>query len=167
MATKKHSVEVVKTDLEIEEHLELHETGWKTQHVGWVFIFGLMALAGLGLFGQGIASKRTVEQNGVHVEYERFFRHEAPMELRVELRATAGSQPVISFPAPYLAHFRIQSIQPEPRENRVEGDQVHYFFDGTPPLRVVFYLVPQQVGTVEGSVRANNRSIPLTHFIYP
>jgi hypothetical protein len=167
MAAQKHTVEVIKTDLEIEEHLELHERGWRTQRVGWFIILALVVLAGLGIFGQGIASKRTVTREGTKVEYERFFRHEAPMKLRVELSNTAGNQPVISFPGQYLKYFKIESIVPESKEVKIEGGQVHYLFDATPPLQVVFYLIPQQIGNIEGTLQTNNHSIPLTHFIYP
>ncbi|MBD0294127.1 MAG: hypothetical protein ICV84_02845, partial [Flavisolibacter sp.] len=59
MSQQKHTVEEVKTDLEIDEDLDLHEKGWKLQRFGWFFIFALVILAALGVFGDGIASKTT------------------------------------------------------------------------------------------------------------
>lgn len=167
MGRQKHTVEVVKTDLEIHEDLDMQERGWKTQRIGWVVILALVVLAALGLFGDGWASKRTVTQSGTTVEYERFYRQEAIMELKVDLAQAPAGQSVIAFPNRYLEKFNIESIVPEPRENRVEGSQVAYLFEGTPPMKVVFRLTPQQAGSIDGAVRVNNLTIPLTHFIYP
>lgn len=167
MGRQKHTVEVVKTDLEIQEYLDSQERGWRTQRIGWVIILALVVLAALGLFGDGVASKKTVTQSGTTVEYERFYRQEAIMELKVDLAQAPGSRSVIAFPNQYLEKFTIESIVPEPRENRVENRQVAYFFEGTPPMKVVFRLVPQRAGSIDGSVRVNNLTIPLTHFIYP
>lgn len=167
MAQQKHTVEVIKPDVELDESLTLHERGWKVQRAGWVFIFGMMALAALGLFGEGPVSKRTADVNGSRVEYDRFFRHEARMELKVDLQSSGTEGAVVSFPNAYLKNFRVESILPEPKSNTVAQDQVSYQFDGTPPMHLVFYLVPQQMGTIKGSIRVNNNTIPLNHFIYP
>ena len=59
MEKRKHTVEVIKTDLEINEELDLHEKGWKFQRIGWIFIFLLVALSAFGFFGDGLASKKT------------------------------------------------------------------------------------------------------------
>ena len=54
MEKRKHTVEVIKTDLEINEELDLHEKGWKFQRIGWIFIFLLVALSAFGFFGDGL-----------------------------------------------------------------------------------------------------------------
>ena len=66
--SKKGTVEVVKTELQIEEDIRLQEKGWRFQRWGWAFIFSMVILAALGLFGDGIISKRTEKIGGAEVE---------------------------------------------------------------------------------------------------
>ncbi|MBD0289576.1 MAG: hypothetical protein ICV79_29775 [Flavisolibacter sp.] len=167
MPQQKHTVEEVKTDLEIDEDLDLHEKGWKLQRFGWFFIFALVILAALGVFGDGIASKTTLTANGAKIKYDKYYRHEARMELKVDAHTTDSSQMVISFPNEYLKKFRVESILPEPKENKLNGDQVSYYFLGSAGMSIVFYLVPQEIGTIHGSMNVNNSQFPLHHFIYP
>lgn len=167
MGQQEHTVEIIKPDVELDESLDLHEKSWKIQRVGWFLIFTLMGLAAIGLFGEGPVSKRTANVNGARIQYERFFRHEARMEVTVDLQATGAEGAIVSFSNAYLKNFRVESILPEPKSNTIEQDHVNYQFEGSAPMHVVFYLVPQQMGTIKGTMQVNNRSIPLNHFIYP
>ena len=125
-------VERVKTNLEIEEHLSMQERGWKVQKVGLYFIFAMVLAAAVGLYGDGPLSKRKLSQNNATVEFERFYRFEAQMELKVEVNAFTNADGLsVMFPAKYLDHFQVESILPEPEKTVVEGDQLVYLFSGS------------------------------------
>ncbi len=167
MAGPTHSIEVIKPQLEIDESLPLQERSWVVQRIGWWLLFAFVAVAALGLFGEGFFSKKTVSAPPASVEYEQFFRHEATMEMVIDVNQSTGNQTIVAFPNSYLKNFRIESILPEPKENKIQGDQVHYVFEGNAPMHLVFYLVPQQVGQLEGKVMVNNNTFNLSQFIYP
>ena len=167
MEKRKHRIEVVKTDLEINEELELHEKGWRFQRIGWIFIFLLVALSVLGFFGNGLASKTTKTNTEANLAYERFFRREARMEMKVDLSHYTNTPVDIAFPNKYIKHFRIESILPEPTQVKVKDNLVHYFFDGQGSMHITFYLVPQKAGNITGFIRINENQFPINHFIYP
>lgn len=164
---QKQTVERVETDLEINEDIPLHEKGWIWQRIGWFFILLLVTLAATGFFGDGAVSKKTISGSDTTLEYERFYRQEARMEIKVGLRQPEDTQAFVSFPNSYLEQFRIESIQPEPKETLLRGNSTHFLFPGTDSMTLVFYLVPQSSGSVSGTISINNRQYPITHFIYP
>ena len=166
MARPKHTVEVIKTELEIDEDLQLHEKGWKFQRFGWLVIFALVAMAAIGAFGDGILSKKKLAANSTKIEYDRFHRQEAQMDLKVELQ-NADTAFTISFPNQYLKNFMVRSIMPEPREAKIANDEVNYYFSGQGQANVVFYLTPQKPGSINGLIRVNQNQFSLSHFIYP
>ena len=167
MGKRKHTIEVVKTDLEINEELELHEKGWKFQRIGWIFIFLLVALGAFGFFGDGLASKTTKNSTQANIQYDRFYRREARMEMKVDLTKTTNTPVDIAFPNNYIKHFRLESILPEPANIKVENNQVHYFFDGEGSMNIIFYLIPQKAGNITGFIHINENQFPINHFIYP
>jgi hypothetical protein len=164
----KESVERVKTDLEIEEHLPMHERGWKVQAVGMYLIVALVFTAAVGLYGDGVISKRRAGEDIATVEYQRFYRFQARMELKVELNVPEGGDEVIvSFPGKYLESFQVDSVLPEPEKNVLNSDQVEYHFNGTGRSTITFYLIPQSIGAIDGSIQVNNSRFELNHFIFP
>jgi hypothetical protein len=167
MAKSNQSVERVKTDLEIDEHLLMQERGWRVQAAGLYFLYSLVLTAALGLFGDGLISNNKSQQNEVQVEHERFYRFEAPMEIKVELKNVTGENITISFPHEYLKSFEVESIVPEPDKNISKGNMVQYIFNGTGNMNITFYFTPRTVGITEGSIEVNNNRFALNHFIFP
>lgn len=166
MTRSKHKVEVVQTELEIEEELELQEKGWVVQKIGWLLVLVFLILAALGMFGDGVISKSTLQSGNNTIDYERYFRYEAVMELRLDMN-TDGDSAVVSFPNQYVKNFEIESIVPEPEKTIFEGDRVHYIFNGKGHMNAVFYMVPQEVGAVSGQMMVNKTGFQLSHFIFP
>jgi hypothetical protein len=163
---RKGSVEHISTDLEIDEKLEMHEKGWKVQAAGLVFILALVLCAGVGVFGDGLVSKTKIIENSIEIEYQRFYRLEAIMELKIkDQNATDGL--VISLPNSYLENFEIKSILPEPGVNRSKGGKVEYMFEGKDHINVTFYLIPRKTGNIESIVHVNNGQFTINHFIFP
>jgi hypothetical protein len=164
--SKKNKVERVKHTIELDDKIDFHVKGWKIQRVGWVIIFTLMLAAALGVFGEGIVSKRKVDLGNAQVRYDRFFRYEAEMMLQFMISKGADSS-LISFSQDYLKSFRIEQIVPEPKENYIQSGKVYYVFSGSAPMNIAFYVVPEKAGSLQGEVGVNDASFDLSQFIYP
>lgn len=166
--SNKESIEHIKTDLEIEEHLPMQERGWKVQAIGLSFILAMVLTAAVGLYGNGLISKKTVSSNNATVEYQRFYRFQSPMELKLELNMpNEGNEVIVSLPGKYLESFQVDSVLPEPDKNVMNGDQLQYHFNGTGNFTITFYLIPQRIGAIDGSIEVNNSRFELNHFIFP
>ena len=165
MHQTQHTVEVVRTELEMDERLELHETGWKIQRWGWALLGLFVLLAGAGLFGDGFLSKRTLEKEGIKLKYERFYRQEAQMELEI---CHAGSGALtVGFPLAYLEAFKVSEVVPQPASVSFRQGAAHYSFAGSGPATVTFTLIPTRVGSVQGDLRINEQQCKVRHIIFP
>lgn len=165
MKKNNSGVEKIRVDLDIDEHLHIQENGWRLQAIGMYIILAFVFSAALGLYGDGITSKRKLSKAKAAIEYDRFFRAQAKMHLKIN--ATSEQDLTVSFPANYLNHFEIASIVPQPATSRFEDGHVHYVFNGRDGREITFYLVPQQFGQVEGSIKINESLFTIHHFIYP
>jgi hypothetical protein len=159
-------IERTTSDLAIEEHLHLHERGWIVQKAGLTLLIGLVLCCGLGLFGDGLASKRKLRVNEVEIEFQRFYRFEAPMDVKVEMNSNKVGN-IISFPSGYLKNFKIESIAPEPSDNKFNGEHVEYYFDGNGRILVTFHLIPKTIGNIAATINVNQKPVTISHFIYP
>lgn len=166
MSKSKQNIESVSTELEIDESINIQKKGWVIQRIGWVLMFLFILLAAIGMFGSGAMSKAIMEGSNQKMEYQKFFRFEARMEMKFELLAAAAGS-TVSFPKEYLQKFRIESVVPEPKENKTENNFVNYQFDGNGPMSITFYLVPQSLGNIKGQVRVNEQVYNFHQFIYP
>jgi hypothetical protein len=166
MAKNKTTVEQVTTDLQMDEQIQMQENGWKFQAIGLLFIIALVLAAALGLFGDGILSQKKQASNDIQIEYERFYRFEARMPVKIKVEDT-GVRLMVSFPNSYLQNFEIESILPEPNNNTFEGDRVQYEFDGKDRMNVTFYLIPRKVGNFQSSIEVNQSHFQINHFIFP
>ena len=160
-------IEVVRTSLQIDEQLDAHRRGWVAQRYGFAFIYLLIVLAAIGIFGDGFTSSSRESGNSITVESERFYRFEARMEVKITAPNSAEAEVTVAFPNDYLQQFRIESIQPEPKENRHVNGGVRYTFEGSGDMDIRFYLIPQKVGAISGTVTVNDNKFSLNHFIYP
>lgn len=164
MPVRKHSIEVIKTGIPIEEDLDLHEKGWVVQRVGWVLMLAIMLFTGLGLFGEGVLSKRSPEIGTNKITYDRFGRYEKEMEIMVEAKENIKT---ISLPQDYLKHFHIVRIVPEPVNNQAVGSDVQYNFLGDQNKLISLYIKPEDFGSLSGVFKVNDQAIQLNQFIYP
>lgn len=167
MGKSKDSIEIVKTDLEIDEELEAHKRGWSAQKAGLVLIFGLLLLAAAGVFGNGPASKTRITKEQITIESERFYRHGARMELKIHVVDAKADGVTVTFPNEYLQKFRVESILPEPKENKSTDGEVSYTFQGNGKMDITFHLSPGTQGTITGEVFVNEKPFQLKTFVYP
>jgi hypothetical protein len=162
----KHQFENIKPQLEIEEYVDSHKKGFKVQFVGLLLIFAIVLSAALGLFGDGILSKKTATARSASIEYQRFYRYEARMEVKIELLQFENSN-VVSLPKDYLKNFEIESVNPTPESTNFKGDESQFVFNGPGNGIITFFLVPRKVGSVDGELSVNNDRFQVSHFIYP
>lgn len=163
---KHDDIELVKTELQIEEELDAHKRGWAVQAVGIVLLYLFILAAAAGVFGDGIASKVKESASGVTVESERFYRFESRMELKVKI-AEAPGDVEIAFPNDYLNKMRVDSILPEPEQTEQEEGRTVYTFSGNGPREITFFLIPQSFASIDGTVNIGEHDFSLNHFIYP
>ena len=161
------SVEVVKTDLEIREEIKAHEKGWAVQRVGVIFIFAFVLSAAAGLFGDGVASKKSISGDNAAVESQRFYRFQADMPLKIRVTNVPSQGTTVTFPNDYLQKFQVESVLPESKGNIFNNGEVSYSFEGSGSMDITFYLSPETQGTVDGEITINGEHFLLRHFIYP
>ena len=165
MSGKKHSVEVIKHDLELEEELPMHEMSWVVQRVGWVLIILFVAVAALGLFGDGLLSKQKSQSGNATAEYDRFARYESETKILLE----SPNEPIttLSLSQKYVEGMRIVRILPEPESNVGDGDDILFHFNGDHRI-VTLYVRPEDPGSVRGKLAVNgNNPINIFHLVYP
>jgi hypothetical protein len=166
LMNKYADIEHVNHPLEIDEDIRLHIKGWKIQSVAWIVIIFFLLLAALGLFGTGPLSYRTISKNGDILEYEYFGRFQGQTELEFSLNKESGTTQ-IAVPQTYTDKFQIERITPAPLKTEMLNRSIVYTFNITDHGRIVFYMLPQETGIVEGTITVNNVVFSLSQFIYP
>ena len=160
-------IEEIETDLELDESVYMHKKGWIAQTTGLIFMLMIVVAAALGFFGDGMVSRVISNSGNMTVDTQRFYRRDAILELKVSIRSHNDSGPKLSFPNHYVDKFEIQSIVPEPERSTVAGENVIYHFNGSGVQTITFYLIPQSLGEVKGSVAMKGEVINLNHYIFP
>jgi hypothetical protein len=162
------SLEKVKTNLEIEEHLDAHRQGFAVQKIGLLFILAMVLAGALGVFGDGFLSDKSVSLPFGTVAFQKFHRHEAIMNLSVAVFESNNNSVTVSFPSSYLKSLEIKTITPDVTSVTLKGDQVDYTFAGEASNTTInFSIIPHKVGSVEGQIKVNDAPVHLKHFIYP
>lgn len=153
---------------ELNQDLKLQIRGWKVQRVCWFFLLLLLALTGLGLFGEGVLSKRQATTEQLRLEYERFPRYSNETEVLIRVQS-AGPRAEIKIPLDYLSCFKTKEIFPAVFERRIEGRDLLYSFDtgGKDRFLIAFRLTPQKRGSVSADWNVNGKDLRVSHFIYP
>jgi len=159
-------IERIKPSLEIEEHIHLHITGWIVQRIGWALMLLFIALAALGLFGDGILSRERLNHDGISIQYERFFRHEAQTEIRIQAPAATHSVMVELSPA-FNRNYTIDRILPDPAERRIVNGAVLLTFPALGAADIRLIVEPAEVGGSSSRVAVNGNAFELSSFIYP
>jgi hypothetical protein len=160
------SMEVINTDLEIEEHLREQSNGFVIQKIGLCLILTIVSLAAIGLFGDGLISHAEINSSSGTARYERFHRHEAAMKLGFQVPSVTGKC-TVSLPTAYLDKVEVESLTPSPQSTTVSNNLVHYTFSGAGDMNIVFHLIPRKVGRIEGDIQVDDGHFQISHFIFP
>jgi hypothetical protein len=156
----------LKTTLEMDDEIGLHEKGWIAQRIGWCALALILVAASIGVFGDGIVSKRFESKNNIEIKYQHFGRYEAAFELRIA--ATVDTHGLlVAVPQSYLAAMEVDKIIPQPGVQKIENDQLILMFDANHRAEITVYLIPKTTGKVSGDIAVNATRFSITHFIYP
>jgi hypothetical protein len=160
-------------DLEIQQDLEHERREWMVQKIGWT-ILSLLWLAGLaGLFGSGPLSEATASGPGLRLEYDRFARYTAPVDLRLHLGPPVTAHPKIRLwvDRQYMQDMEVESVLPEPESVETGPDRIVFIIplaEVGPPTAVTLRLQTQRIGLLEGQVGVEEGgSLHFQQIVYP
>ena len=159
------SSEKIKHPLELDEDYRLHLLGWKIQRIGWGLMALFFILGAIGLFGSGLVSMRTVHNNDIILEYERFERFEANTKMVIRFPSEVLS--TVSIPHAYLDKVKLEQVFPEPQEVKMEKANYTMIFSELKEGRITLFLLPQITGSVQTTIYINQYPFSIDHFIYP
>jgi hypothetical protein len=161
--------------LHLDQDLTFQRRSWTIQRLGWSAMGVTILAALLGLFGTGPLSSATVSsQDGALIlQYNRFWRIESSMTLRLSVAPDAGSahEARVGLSQAYLDGVRVQDVTPPPQRVEVAPEYIIYVFSLAAmhqPIRITFTVEPQRPGRLSGRFRVhNNISLHFAQFIYP
>jgi hypothetical protein len=145
---------------------------WFLQRLTWLLML-LIAIAALaGVLGDGPASNSHAGNIGadLYAEYDRYLRHQSPLDLKVYCRPGLNKEFAISFDRSFLEQFEIQEIQPGPTSTALAGDKWLFKFNSSTDQQqlVLWRLAAKAVGKVENQISLDGKtSIQTGHFIFP
>lgn len=162
-------------DLEIDEDIGFQEREWTAERIGWVALFVVVALALLGLFGNGPISwtSATTEDGTMEVSFERFGRRGGSETLTVRVDGAAASEGAwqVDIGRDYLGAVRVDAVTPEPDTVETVAGAVRYTFlqaeDGA-DLEVELSLTPTTLWGASGEFGlAGADALTVQHFFFP
>ena len=160
-------IEVVKKHpLDFQDELELHKKGWIAQRIGWIFLAMVFTAAAIGVFGDGVISKRRISNGDVTIEFEKFSRFQTTMRLRISLRQSDRTVQ-LKIPQHYLEQCEIEKLVPEPEQQFIVDDLQVYTFNAQRRGNIFLYLTPKKVGQIKSTFRVNDTDFTFSHFVYP
>jgi hypothetical protein len=156
--------------LQIEQDLNFQAREWRVQRYAWIGIAIVLIAAGLGLFGNGLLSGASVENDGLKLEYDRFGRFQQTTSLRFTISHDSPGAARLFISREYLDGFKIEDVKPPPEKVESNSQGIIYSFsrEEGDNIGVTFHLHPEQIGLVSGRIgRANDQPLSFRQFIYP
>jgi hypothetical protein len=127
----------------------------------------------LGAFGGGRLSRATASVPGVHLDYARLQRADAPAEYRFRAAPSLARGGVLTLRIARRLDdlMEIERIEPEPRESRTTAEGLEYDLqtraDGG-PVEVMIRYRPLRFGRYRGEVQLGDAPpLPTDQFVYP
>ncbi len=161
-------IEQVKSSLEIEEDLALHETGWIIQRIGWALMLVFLVCALLGLFGNGTLSETKLSAEGTTVRYNKYLRSESDTELEIVTNDVRGEIRVELSPD-FIKLYKLDRLVPQPSSQKIQDGYTILEFSANGRANLAFFLTTREGvrGSVTNTLAINNTQFTLSHFIYP
>lgn len=162
-------------DLELNEDISFQEREWTAERIGWVALFVLLALAVLGLFGNGPISwtSATSDSGALEVSFERFGRRGGTQSVTLRAEASAASEGAweIDISSDYLGAVRVDAMTPQPDSVAAVPGGSRYTFlqasDGA-DLEVEFSLTPTSLWGASGDIGlVEGDPVTVRHFFFP
>jgi hypothetical protein len=158
--------------LDIDEDFEFQKASWRVQRAGEVLII-LFVLAGLaGLFGGGAFAKKTERFGNAEVEYSRFIRANAPVDIKITLAPSAGgTEPVsVTFDAAFFEGFKVEDISPKPRVESLGKGVVIYEFARTEHehVPIIVRVKATKMGSASATITVGtDPPVTIKAFVFP
>jgi hypothetical protein len=162
--------------LDLEEDQQFRRRFRQVQNVVLALMAIFLAAGMLGLLGgAGPFASNTVGDAGNHftVEYPRFLRNRAPIDIAIYINAeaVANQQVSIEIDRHFIERYDIQYINPEPAEVQASDQSMIYIFEiGDLDTRtsITFNIQPERFGYAEGTIRLGDESeVRFWQLIYP
>jgi len=161
--------------IQIPQDMRFQQREWLVQRIAWI-VMALIILAALGgLFGYGPASWASdVDSTGkLRIEYERFGRVDAAVELKVWVDPSLFSDDRVEvwIDRGFIDAQQIDSITPEPSRAEPGAERCVFSFPaprGGDRAYIVFHLAPQISGRYSGRLGTpGGPDLPIAQFVYP
>lgn len=154
--------------LQLEQDPRFHRAQARLSSATWAALIALMLAAGLGVFGNGLLSRtRAGRDGGLVVEYDRFGRFGASMQMVVHPDTTDGDAVELAVGQSLLDGFQVVAVKPEPDSSAIVAGGVRFRFPAQTTGPVTFHLQPVRRWRITGSVWSSRSSVSITQFIYP
>jgi len=133
----------------------------------------IVAGAALGMFGNGVLSRVEASAGEIFaVQYPRFFRAHAPLELSVEW-LPRQDEVTLWFERSYLDEFEVAEIRPAPAAATADPERIYYTFSVREPgarIGVGFLLKAEHGGVFRGRIGSLDRpevEVEVHQFVFP
>ena len=124
-------------DLQVMQDLEFEQRSWRVQRIGWMILSLILGAAFVGLLGDGPISAATAGAEGtpLQVQYGRFARHHASVQMVIKLQpgAVQGDEARVWVDQQYLDGLELQNVIPEPESVEAGSDRYVYVFKLSEP----------------------------------
>jgi hypothetical protein len=162
-------------ELEVGQDLQFEKRWWKIERAGWAAIALVLLAALLGFLGPGPLSKKTAgDRNGpLWLEYHRFERYQAPVELRLNVGPGAAKDKQVGLwiNQEYIDAIQIDHVDPEPESVELANQRFVYTFKASELSaagKIVFHFKPTTFGKTPAQIGlVNGAELRFTHFFYP
>lgn len=135
-------------ELDLAEDMRHQRREWKAEHIGWWVMGAILLAAVVGLAGAGPLSGTTAgtPNSPLWIEYPRFARYQAPMEIKVHFQPPPTGVVRLAMDREFYASTESE-ISPPPEKTDLRGDRVTFVFPAGPArgeTGVIFRLKPTQ-----------------------
>lgn len=147
-----------------------HRNEWRIQRLGWVLVAMFLALAVVGLFGNGPLSRAHADNGAGSLEYQRFTRYGLSTDLVVTPAASTNDDVIrVEINSDYLEAFRVEHVTPEPVAVRLAGPNIVYeFASGAPGASISFHMSPQRLWRRSATVTIDGGApLEISQLTYP
>ena len=159
--------------IEIEEDVDFLHKEWRFQRVAWAVIALVLAAAALGAFGRGPISHTSAgDTQTLQIDYERITRHGAANDIAIRIGAAAPRDSIVhlAISRSFIDAHHVESIAPEPAQQRIEGDLLVYSFArrNASTMHIELKVRPLGYGARDATVQiVGSSALRIKQFIMP